>query len=108
MLLLKNLLVSVSLEIWAALPSPQSTATSFLCWWEEVFDVVFRVLPEKGLDSVIILGAWIIWTHRNRCVFDGVFPSVTSILALVDEDRSRWETAGAKGLCSLAVSSSVP
>uniref|UniRef100_A0A0A9CBE6 Uncharacterized protein n=1 Tax=Arundo donax TaxID=35708 RepID=A0A0A9CBE6_ARUDO len=24
----------------------------------------------KGLNSVIMLGAWIIWKQRNACVFD--------------------------------------
>lgn len=66
--------------------------------------MLFRVLPKKGLDSLIIMGAWIIWIHQNRCVFDGMSPSPTSILALADEERSRWKTAGAKGLCSLAAS----
>jgi hypothetical protein len=70
--------------------------------------MLFQVLPKKGLDSLIIMGAWIIWIHRNRCVFDGMSPSLTSILALADEERSRWETAGAKGICSLAASLAVP
>jgi hypothetical protein len=72
-----------------------------------VSDVVSG-LTRKGLDSLFILGAWIIWTHQNRCVFDGMSPSLTSILALADEERSRWETAGSKGLCSLAAYSAVP
>jgi hypothetical protein len=33
-------------------------------------------LKRKGLDSLLILGAWMIWKHRNRVVFDGVTPSV--------------------------------
>lgn len=28
----------------------------------------------KGLNSVIIIGAWAIWTHRNQCVFDDISP----------------------------------
>jgi hypothetical protein len=61
-------------------------------------------LTRKGFDSLIILGAWTIWNHRNICVFDGLSPCLISILALADEERSLWETAGAKGLCSLAAS----
>jgi hypothetical protein len=62
----------------------------------------FPDLLKKGLDSLIILDAWTIWNHRNKCVFDGRTPSLSSILASADKERSRWETAGAKGLCSLA------
>jgi hypothetical protein len=49
-----------------------------------------------------------IWNHRNRCVFDGLSPCLTSILALADEERNCWEIAGAKGLCSLAASPATP
>jgi hypothetical protein len=62
----------------------QSTVTSFWSWWEEVSDVVSG-LTKKGLDSLIILGAWTIWNHRNKCVFDGRTPSLSSILASADE-----------------------
>ena len=65
-------------------------------------------LTRKGLDSLIILGVWTIWNHRNICVFDGLSPCLTSILALADEERSHWEAAGAKGLCSLAASAAAP
>jgi hypothetical protein len=59
-------------------------------------------LTKKGLDSLIILGAWILWKHRNKCVFYGCSPSVTMSLRVVDKERAKWEIAGAKGLCRLA------
>jgi hypothetical protein len=62
-------------------------------------------LTRKGLDSLIIMGAW---DYRNRCVFDRLSPCLTSILAFADEERSRWVTAGANDLCSLAVSTAAP
>jgi hypothetical protein len=34
----------------------------------------------KGVNSLIALGAWIIWNHRNRIVFDGISPSVSAAL----------------------------
>jgi hypothetical protein len=46
-------------------------------------------LVRKGINSLIILGAWTLWTHRNRCVFDGAAPSVAGALA-VAEDDSLW------------------
>jgi hypothetical protein len=87
--------------------APQPAVTSFLNWWEEVSEVVSGV-TRKGLNSLIILGAWTIWIHRNKCVFDGLSPCLTYILAWADEERSRWEAAGAKALCSLAASAAAP
>jgi hypothetical protein len=69
---------------------------------------VVSCVTRKDLNSLIILGAWTIWIHRNKCVFDGLSPCLTYILAWVDEERSRWEAAGAKGLCSLAASAAAP
>lgn len=60
-------------------------------------------MVKKGLDSLIILGDWMIWNHRNRCVFDGVTPSLSLILKQADDERSLWELAGAKGLSYLVV-----
>jgi hypothetical protein len=32
---------------------------------------------QKGFNSIIILGAWSIWKHWNRCVFNGAPPDVS-------------------------------
>lgn len=74
---------------------------SFLEWWEEASEAV-NGLTKKGLDFLIILGAWLIWKHRNMCVFDNWSPSLALILRQVDKERSPWEVAGAKGLSFLA------
>jgi hypothetical protein len=57
---------------------------------------------KKGIDSIIALGAWIIWNHRNKCIFDGWTPNVSLALKMVGEERSMWEMAGAKGFSYLA------
>ena len=45
----------------------------------------------KGINSLIILGAWTLWTHRNKCVFDGAAPSVAGALAVAeDEERTKF------------------
>jgi hypothetical protein len=94
-----NLLRKFGLDILA----PQLGLTSFLEWWEMVSETV-QGMVKKGLNSLISLGAWMIWNHRNRCVFDGQTPSLPSILRQADDERRLWELAGAKGLSFLAAS----
>jgi hypothetical protein len=36
----------------------------------------------KGFNSVIILGAWCLWLLRNKVVFDGVNPSISTVKRL--------------------------
>jgi hypothetical protein len=59
-------------------------------------------MVKKGLNSLIILGAWLIWSHLNRCVFDGQSPILPSILRQAKDERRLWELARAKGLSYLA------
>jgi hypothetical protein len=47
-------------------------------WWHKVLKHVRKEF-KKRVISLIILGAWVIWKHRNACVFDGVAPSVNTI-----------------------------
>ena len=55
------------------------------------------VHTKKGLNSLIILGAWTIWNHRNRCVFDGTPPSLAGALLLASEEQRFWKLAKAQG-----------
>ena len=55
----------------------------------------------KGINSLIILGAWTLWTHRNKCVFNGAAPSVAGTLAVAEDERRSWSLAGARGLSLL-------
>jgi hypothetical protein len=53
----------------------------------------------EGLNSLLILGAWIIW--RNDCVFNGVPPRVSRVLGMARDEAWVWCMAGAKGLSLL-------
>jgi hypothetical protein len=47
---------------------PRQCESSFADWWHRT---IKRVKKEdrKGVNSLIILDAWMIWKHRNACVF---------------------------------------
>ena len=53
---------------------------------------------KKCLNSLVVLGAWVLWTHRNSCVFDGAAPSIARALNATSEERRLWEIAGAQSL----------
>jgi hypothetical protein len=55
-------------------------------------------IAKKGLDSLITLGLWTLWNHRNGCVFDRVTLSLEGAIRRADEEIIIWEFAGAKHL----------
>jgi hypothetical protein len=59
---------------------------------------------KKGVNTLIILGARIIWKHRNACVFEGASPSVNMILCKLKDEHGLWCMAGAKKLQGLGLS----
>jgi hypothetical protein len=69
----------------------------FDSWWERTSEAASG-LKKEGINSLIILGSWTLWNHRNRCVFVGEAPSMTRALMLVAEDHKIWSLAGARGL----------
>jgi hypothetical protein len=74
--------------------------------WHEANEAIQGPFRD-GLNSLIMLGAWVLWNHRNRCIFDGLSSNIANFLIQVRDERRLWETAGAKGLSSLAASLSV-
>ncbi|CAO2186422.1 unnamed protein product [Urochloa humidicola] len=81
---------------------PKRRERCFADWWRKII----RKVPKdqkKGVNSLIILGAWMIWKHRNACVFEGVAPSVATILKELKDEHSLWCLAGAKKLHGLGL-----
>jgi hypothetical protein len=84
--------------------APNLATSSFEVWWEGVVAVpggpTYKGLS-KGLNSLIIIGAWAIWNHRNRCVFNGEQPCSSMVIKWVKEESHYWCRAGASGLDSI-------
>jgi hypothetical protein len=53
---------------------------------------------KKGLNSLIILGTWILWKHRNDIVFNRATPHLSTALSIAGEEVWCWSKASAKGL----------
>ena len=80
--------------------APNLEDEKFDDWWATASGrVTGQVL--NGLNSIIILGAWNLWNHRNRYVFNGASPSITSIIATTLEDLHLWSMAGARAVSYL-------
>jgi hypothetical protein len=69
-------------------------------WWQKANERAPGP-SKKGLNSLIILGAWTLWKHRNRCVFYGIAPNLVAAVSQADEERRIWELAGARGFLPL-------
>jgi hypothetical protein len=81
---------------------PNQKTTSLADWWKRAG----RKLPKqhkKGFSSLVMLGAWILWKHRNACVFDGSAPCLQVALQAFRDELHLWQVAGAKGLRALGV-----
>ncbi|RCV43241.1 hypothetical protein SETIT_9G278900v2 [Setaria italica] len=79
--------------------APQPT-DSLYDWWVKMKNSVSGD-ARKGLNSLIILGAWTIWRHRNDCVSNGAAPSIGTARILARHEAQFWSVAEAKGLTLL-------
>ena len=52
----------------------------------------------KGLGTTSLLIPWMIWKHRNECVFDRARPSLARLMTLIREEAAAWAQGGALGL----------
>jgi hypothetical protein len=75
--------------------APGHTDLCFSDWWAKIFRM-FSKEHRKGANSLIILIAWLLWKHRNACVFYGDSPSVSELLRQFRDEYKLWCLAGAK------------
>ena len=80
--------------------TPQPGDSAWEDWWEKP-EAATAGDVRKGLNSIVILGAWSIWKHRNDCTFNGVVPNINTALSIAKDDAHWGCLAGAKGLSLL-------
>jgi hypothetical protein len=69
--------------------SPRMEDINFEAWWSRSAEVTPKDLRD-GLNSLVILGAWTIWRHRNDCVFNGAQPSIAGLLTSASDEFNMW------------------
>ncbi|GJN20580.1 hypothetical protein PR202_gb07972 [Eleusine coracana subsp. coracana] len=79
---------------------PRRREASFVERWRKSSRKVHKN-KRKGLKFIVILGAWSIWKHRNKCVFIGASPSVNQVLQSFNGEKHLWVMAGGRGLPAL-------
>jgi nuclear pore complex protein Nup210 len=77
--------------------TPRDTDDSIFTWLVEAKQTTPKPL-RKGLGSAALLLPWMIWKHRNECVFEGARPSVRDLMSKFKEEAALWAKAGAMGL----------
>ena len=82
--------------------APRMDDLVFVDWWEEASSI-FSGQVKMGFNSIIILRAWLIWKHRNYCVFDGGTPNLMRVISAFREEARQWSEAGARGVSYLLV-----
>lgn len=82
--------------------SLQNDEDNFAAWWGHACKRVAKA-HRKGLNTLIILGAWTLWKLRNAGVFEGTSPSVQLALSNFKLEAQLWSFAGARGLQELGL-----
>lgn len=80
--------------------APDVSKANLATWWRRAHRRVNRE-SKKGFNSLVMLVAWALWKHRNRCVFDKRPPRMQDIQREIIEEATLWGMAGAKRLKEL-------
>jgi hypothetical protein len=68
-----NILTPIGFSIVA----PKRRDSCFAEWWRKASARIPKS-KRKGFNSVVILGAWSLWKQRNRCIFYGARPCLST------------------------------
>uniref|UniRef100_A0A453RUP8 Reverse transcriptase zinc-binding domain-containing protein n=2 Tax=Aegilops tauschii subsp. strangulata TaxID=200361 RepID=A0A453RUP8_AEGTS len=83
---------------WLHIPAPNPTREpSLMDWWKHAEENTPPSL-HKALKPVALLMPWMVWKHRNSCIFDNASPSMNTLLDRIKDEACSWAAAGAAGL----------
>ena len=83
---------------WLRIPAPiPNQEASLMDWWQHARDGTPHA-QRKALQSAALLVPWLVWKHRNSCVFDNATPSLGTLVDRIKEEAGSWAKAGATGL----------
>jgi hypothetical protein len=77
--------------------NPPERDDSIHIWWHKARQSS-PAPTHKGLASITLLVPWMLWKHRNDCVFNGARPSINTVINNIKEVAALWARAGAQGL----------
>jgi hypothetical protein len=77
--------------------APQLGEVKTMKWWSRISEQL-QGIAKKGLNSLITLGLWTHWNHRNGCVFYRIKSSLEGAIRRAEEEIDLWKFAGAKHL----------
>jgi hypothetical protein len=77
--------------------TPHVYEENTMLWWKRCSDQLHGIAG-KGLNSLISLDLWILWNHRNACVFKGLSPCLNSAIKRTEQERDLWVLGGATNL----------
>jgi hypothetical protein len=93
--LCKTILIHPPTKSGAGCSSSSAIRVTFQQWWRHASYLV-NGTTQKGLNSIIILGAWTIWQHIIDCVFNGkpsIYQQPWLWLARISGNRVWWVLA---------------
>ena len=79
---------------------PSLNEQNFEEWWRRASKRTPKD-KRKGFNSLVVMCTWLIWKHRNACVFEGASPNMNDSLHAFDDEHHLWYLAGAQKLDAL-------
>jgi hypothetical protein len=68
---------------------PTIAVASLFDWWITARQNTHTPM-RKGLASLALLTPWVIWKHRNNCIFNNARPSLSNLVNKIRKKQCNW------------------